>query len=86
MTRHLLGPFGVEPDDARQVQDEMETELRWVNCEACGGSGEIIRVVPVSTYEAPYEYPEICGACEGTGRDCVTVTPITADDLDQPST
>ena len=58
----------------------MEKELRWVPCEACGGSGETIRVVPVSTYEAPYEYSEICAACEGTGRDCVEVSPVACDD------
>lgn len=59
------------------------TRLRWVSCEACGGSGETIRVVPTSTFEAPHEYPENCATCEGTGRDCVTVTPITVDDLDK---
>ncbi len=58
--------------------------LRWVSCEACGGSGETIRVVPTSTFEAPHEYPEICGACGGTGRDCVEVSPVECND-DQPT-
>jgi hypothetical protein len=62
----------------------IDDRLRWVPCEACGGSGETIRVVPTSTFEAPHEYPEICGACEGTGRDCVEVSPVERDD-DQPT-
>ena len=52
--------------------DDNPTTLRWVNCEACGGSGEIIRCVSVGPYDDPgaAEYAEICAACEGTGRDC----------------
>jgi DnaJ-class molecular chaperone len=56
---------------------ETLTEMRWVHCEACGGSGEIIYG------QTPDEHNELCGACEGTGRDCVAVSPITVDDLDQ---
>lgn len=46
--------------------------LRWVACEECGGSGEIIRRDPIGPYDDPgaAEYGEICAACEGTGRDC----------------
>ena len=43
--------------------------LRWVNCEACGGSGEIVRRDP-NARDPSDEYTEICAACEGTGRDC----------------
>ena len=47
--------------------------MRWVNCEACGGSGEIIRRDHVGSHDDPSaaEYAEICAVCEGTGRDCV---------------
>ena len=56
--------------------DEVEAEptrLQWVNCEVCGGSGEIIRRDPVGPYDDPSaaEYAEVCAACEGAGRDCV---------------
>jgi len=60
----------------KELADEVE-RLRWVSCETCGGSGEIIRG------EAPDQSNELCGACEGTGRDCVEVSPTTVDDLDQ---
>lgn len=65
---------------------EPKTELRWVNCEACAGSGEIIHSNPHFGHQEPDEYSELCGACEGTGRDCVAVSPITVDDLDQSTT
>lgn len=52
----------------------METELRWVSCEACAGSGEAI------FGDAPDQHPELCGACEGTGRDCVEVVAVECDD------
>ena len=46
---------------------ETEKRLRWVNCEHCGGTGEIIKGGP-----APEdEYSTICPDCEGTGRDCI---------------
>ena len=54
-------------------------QLRWVACETCGGSGEII------LGEAPDQSNDLCSACDGTGRDCVAVSPITVDDLDQPA-
>lgn len=44
--------------------------LRWVNCEACGGSGEIIRRHASLFGDPPDEYSELCEACGGTGRDC----------------
>lgn len=51
--------------------------LRWVACEACGGSGEIIRGRDGDDYNEP------CAVCEGTGRDCVEVSPVECnDDLD----
>jgi DnaJ-class molecular chaperone len=47
------------------------TEMRWVNCEVCGGSGEIVRRAPYShAYAEPVEYSELCEECGGTGRDC----------------
>ncbi len=60
----------------RKIQDAAkiaaDDRLRWVPCEACGGSGEIIWRDPVGPYDDPgaAEYSEICAACEGTGRDC----------------
>ena len=78
---HLLGPFGIEPGDARQAQEyEALTRLRWVNCEACGGSGEIERASIVGPYEDPTPCAEICSACDGTGRDCIEVSPVECDD------
>lgn len=54
--------------------EEGETfpQMQWVNCEACGGTGEIIRRDPVGAYDDPgaAEYAEICAACEGHGIDC----------------
>src|SRR5689334_3638295 len=53
------------------ARDEMTGEclprLRWVNCEECAGTGEIVRGPPGEPYN---EYTELCPACEGTGRDC----------------
>ena len=43
--------------------------MHWVNCEACGGSGEIVRANP-NARDPSDEYAELCAACEGTGRDC----------------
>ena len=48
----------------------IDTRLVWVMCEACGGSGEIVRRDP-SAHDPSDEYSELCSACEGTGRDCV---------------
>jgi DnaJ-class molecular chaperone len=45
------------------------TEMRWVNCEVCGGSGEIIRREP-NARDPSDEYSELCEECGGTGRDC----------------
>lgn len=62
-----------EPDDMQQMREEHWTaldRLRWVHCEVCGGSGEIIRREP-NARDPSDEYAEICAACEGTGRDCV---------------
>ena len=53
----------------------MLKETRWVNCEACGGSGEIIRREP-GARDPSDEYNELCAVCEGTGRDCVEVSPV----------
>ena len=58
------------------------SELRWVACEACGGSGEIIRREPAA-HDPFDEYADLCGPCEGTGRDCVEVSPIECGDLDE---
>lgn len=56
------------------------TELRWVPCEACGGSGEVEIAPVVGPYEDPTPHGELCSACEGTGRDCVEVFPVECDD------
>lgn len=55
-------------------------ECRIVLCEHCGSEGRI--------YRGQYDDERDCGecpACEGTGGEIVTVTPITVEDLDQPS-
>jgi DnaJ-class molecular chaperone len=46
-----------------------EERLRCVMCEACGGTGEIIRSRPVGPYQEPDEWAELCSACGGYGRD-----------------
>lgn len=53
----------------RDFAEDEQARLRWVVCEACGGSGEIIRRDP-NARDPSDEYAEICAACEGTGRDC----------------
>ena len=60
-----------------------DDRMRWVSCETCGGSGEIIHRNPLadSAYQEPDEYTELCGACEGTGRDYVDVHEIEMEDL-----
>lgn len=61
------------------------TELRWVHCEACGGSGEVIYSNPHFGHQEPDEHAELCSVCSGTGRDCVEVFPVECND-DQPHT
>lgn len=56
----VLQNAALVPSDAR---------LRWLACEACGGSGEIIRRAP-NARDPSDEYAELCSACEGYGRDC----------------
>lgn len=54
-------------------EDDLERlphRLRYVNCETCGGTGEIIRRDP-GRDDPAYEYATICRACEGYGRECV---------------
>lgn len=53
-------------------EEEAQRRLQWVNCEACGGSGEIIKRDAVGAYDDPAaaEYAVTCFACDGTGRDC----------------
>lgn len=55
---------------------ELADRLRWVICEPCGGTGEIIRG------QTPDEHSELCVPCEGTGRDCVEVSPVDCNDHD----
>jgi hypothetical protein len=66
-------------DDAPPLHAD---RLRWVACEVCGGSGEIERRPIVGPYEDPTPCAEPCLSCDGTGRDCVEVSPIGMDDLE----
>lgn len=50
------------------------SRLRWIACPACGGSGEIIRRAP-NARDPSDEFSEICGVCEGTGRDVLGDPP-----------
>jgi DnaJ-class molecular chaperone len=68
----FVDEFYVQIDDLREAITNalgITPTARWVNCEACGGSGEIIRLNP-NARDPSDEYAEICAACEGTGRDC----------------
>jgi DnaJ-class molecular chaperone len=51
------------------MTEALEERLRCVMCEACGGTGEIIRSRPVGPYQEPDEWAELCSACGGYGRD-----------------
>ena len=55
------------------------TELRWVSCESCGGTGEVEVRPNVGPYSDPTPCAEICSACEGTGRFCEEVSPTERD-------
>jgi hypothetical protein len=46
------------------------SQLKWIPCECCGGSGEIIRNTSYSR-DPINDFAEPCQACEGTGRECV---------------
>lgn len=56
------------------------TELRWVSCESCGGTGEVEVRPNVGPYSDPTPCAAICSACEGTGRFCEEVSPTERDD------
>lgn len=45
--------------------------LRYVACEACGGSGEIEVRPFVGPYDDPTPHGALCGACDGYGVECV---------------
>lgn len=65
----------LDNDASGHADTEPSGQMQWVNCEACGGTGEIIRRDPVGHYDDPgaAEYAEICAACEGHGIDCEPV-------------
>jgi len=48
-----------------------EIRLRYVACEACGGSGEIEVRPIVGPYDDPTPSAVLCAACEGYGMECV---------------
>ena len=50
--------------------------LRYVPCEHCHGTGEIVHGVE------PCEYTTLCSACDGYGMDCVETEPVTLDDIE----
>lgn len=65
--------------------DRDETRrLRYVPCECCGGTGEIICRDGEyrSGWPEPNEYAILCSACEGYGTDCVVTEPVEMNDLD----
>lgn len=63
---------------ARHQMDELE-RLRYVPCEHCHGTGEIIHGKPGEPWD---DYASLCSACEGYGMECVETEPITMADLD----
>jgi DnaJ-class molecular chaperone len=87
-TREMMKALEQDGDKLRQLTGEDHgpvflAETRWVNCELCGGSGEVEVRPIVGPYEDPTPHGELCSACGGTGRDCVEVSPTECDD-DQP--
>lgn len=54
----------------------MMRELRWVSCEACGGSGEVEVAPMVGPYADPTPHGELCSACDGTGRDHFVIVTV----------
>lgn len=58
---------------------------RFVPCECCGGSGEVIESVPCSRWSDPTDAHAAfqCPECEGGGVLFAMTEPITIDDLKQ---
>lgn len=67
-------------DDWRYPMAAFRDErLRYVLCEHCGGTGEIIK----GTLGEPWDdFGVLCSACDGYGMECVETEPVTIDDLD----
>ena len=57
-------------------------DVRTIDCERCGGSGEISRS-PIATPYGPDYREERCEECCGTGKVDVVVGAIGFDDLDE---
>lgn len=64
------------------TERDLHHRLRYVPCEVCGGTGEIICRDGEyrSGWPEPNEYAILCSACEGYGTDCVDTEPAEIDD------
>ena len=64
-------------------RDEVLQRLRYVPCEHCHGTGEIVHGIdPRHAYDEPSEYTTLCSACDGYGMECVETEPVTIDDIE----
>lgn len=57
----------IDNEASGHADTEPDGRMQWVNCEACGGTGEIIKGPPGEPYN---EYVVLCPVCEGHGIDC----------------
>jgi hypothetical protein len=69
-------------EDEAERRNEAE-RMRFVACEACGGTGEIEVRPIVGAYEDPTPHHALCAACEGYGIECVETEPAGVEHTEQ---
>lgn len=92
MNREMIKALEADGEKLRQLTGEDHgpflighdfERLRYVPCEHCHGTGEIIHGIPPRhAYDEPSDYAVLCSACEGYGMECVETEPVTMADLD----
>jgi len=82
-SQELADACGLTMADARDDDGAAHERLRYVPCEHCHGTGEIIWRDGEyrSGWPEPAEHSMLCSACEGYGRECVETEPVTISDL-----
>lgn len=66
-------------DSLSSIAEHCDQRMRYVPCEHCGGTGEIVCGRPGEPWD---DYAVLCRACEGYGTECVETEPVTMGDLD----